>query len=292
MLLTYSGGDIIKRRDGVAMPRQARAKSSTKIYHCVLRGVDKRDIFMDDQDRYKFIDELKETKEKCKFDLYAFCLMNNHVHLLIYDKEDKLSKIMHSIALNYSIYFNLKYERTGHLFQNRYFSSQVETNEYLMKVQKYIHQNPPFMQTYKWSSYREYIEEQNRFVDINQILSLFDANRQLAIYKFKEFTCKRNKKISISEYKNIEFVREVSDEKFIQIISDNLGIKNILKINIYNTRIRNEYLKRILDIEGASISQVSRIMGIDKKTLSTLKHEETCPKCWKKPTLGNVPNSN
>ena len=75
------------------MPRMARKVSKTKVYHVILRGNDKQDIFFDEQDYKKLIKEFKNTKEKYGCELYAYCLMTNHVHLVIYDKNNILSKI-------------------------------------------------------------------------------------------------------------------------------------------------------------------------------------------------------
>ena len=146
------------------MPRMARKESSTKVYHVILRGNDKQDIFFDEQDYKKFIEELKNTKE-------------NHVHLVIYDKNNMLSKIMQSLEVAYSAYFSKKYEKTGHLFQNRFLSKVVEAREYLMQVCRYVHQNPvkakiSTVDKYKWSSFKEYLYGE-KIVNTKMLLSLF-----------------------------------------------------------------------------------------------------------------------
>ena len=87
------------------MPRSARETSNTKVYHIILRGNDKQDIFYDEQDYRKFIKEIKETKEKYQYILYSYCLMPNHVHMVLYDKNESLSKIMQSLEISYSKYF-------------------------------------------------------------------------------------------------------------------------------------------------------------------------------------------
>lgn len=259
------------------MPRKARARSSTGIYHCILRGVDKRDIFLDDQDRFKFINELKDAKEKYGYELYAYCLMDNHVHMLIKENKVDISKIMHNVVLRYSIYFNLKYERVGHLFQNRYVSKPVETERYLLTVQRYIHQNPPYMETYKWSSYKEYVTNRREIVDTKFILELFAKDKQMAINEFRTFTCKKIEKISVADFKDSELVRNIPDKEVIKLIGESLNLKNILEIKQYNTNIRNEFLKEIMEIEGITVCQLSRIMEIDKKTLLKIKNEKRRP---------------
>ena len=114
------------------MPRKFREKSFTNTYHCIIRGINKQNLFFDQQDKDKFLNELKKTKDKYNYSLYAYCIMSNHVHLLIKDNNNKLQSIMQSITISYSIYFNKKYDRSGHLFENRYKSSSIESKSYIL----------------------------------------------------------------------------------------------------------------------------------------------------------------
>ncbi len=102
------------------MPRQPRRKSHSKVYHCMLRGVNKQDIFFEKKDYLEFEDIIRKTKKKFLYQLYSYVLMPNHIHLEIKDENQKLSPIIHSMATSYANYFNKKYERTGHLFENRF----------------------------------------------------------------------------------------------------------------------------------------------------------------------------
>lgn len=102
------------------MPRISRQYSNTKVYHIIVRGIDKQDIFLVDKAKNKFFKILRETKEKYTFEVYSsYCLMYNHVYIVIYYKENQLSKLMQSLEIRYSIYFNKRYNRIGHLFRNR-----------------------------------------------------------------------------------------------------------------------------------------------------------------------------
>ena len=123
------------------MPRLARNdnKTITNTYHIIARGINKQDIFLDENDKQKFYSIIKNAKEKYQFDLYSFVLMNNHVHLTIYDKNDEMSKMMHRICTAYAMYFNKKYERVGHVFQNRFKNICVDTEIYLLNLIRYIH---------------------------------------------------------------------------------------------------------------------------------------------------------
>ena len=108
------------------MPRTARIKSKTGIYHVMLRGIGKQNIFEDDLDKQKFMMLLTEVKQKSQFSLYAYCLMNNHVHLLLKIGKDPLEIIIKRLGSNYAYWYNTRYERVGHLFQDRFKSEPVE----------------------------------------------------------------------------------------------------------------------------------------------------------------------
>lgn len=122
-------------------PREV-SKTITKTYHILMRGINKQDIFIDNQDKCKFLNELKKSKEEYKYHIYGYVLMTNHVHLVILDKYDKLSELIHKISMKYAMYFNRKYNRVGHVFQNRFKSICIDSEEYLKNLIRYIHRNP------------------------------------------------------------------------------------------------------------------------------------------------------
>jgi REP element-mobilizing transposase RayT len=124
------------------MPRQAREKSSSGIYHIMLRGINRQDIFHDEEDKMRFIETLKNYKSICEYKVYGYCLMSNHIHLLIKEGKETISQAMKRIGASYVYWCNMKYERYGHLFQDRYKSEKVEDDKYLLVVLRYIHQNP------------------------------------------------------------------------------------------------------------------------------------------------------
>ena len=117
------------RRKG--MPRLPRKVSENGIYHVVVRGINKADVFLDDEDYLKLLYIIKDVQEKHSFKVFAYCIMTNHVHMLI-QVEDNLGELMKKILCRYVYWYNKKYERVGHLFQNRYFSQPVETESYFL----------------------------------------------------------------------------------------------------------------------------------------------------------------
>ena len=145
------------------MPRTARKISKTGIYHLVLRGINRQTIFEEDEDAIKFLDTLQRYQKECDFEIYAYCLMGNHIHLLVKEGKEKIGQTMKRIGVSYVYWYNYKYDRSGHLFQGRYKSEVVEDDSYLLVVFRYIHQNHlkakmvKDIEDYQWSSYHEYM---------------------------------------------------------------------------------------------------------------------------------------
>jgi REP element-mobilizing transposase RayT len=140
------------------MSRQKRLESNTQIYHILIRGINRQRIFEQADDYLKFLDFLLDVKKQSGFVLYAYCLMDNHVHLLLKENAEPLAQIFRRLGTRYAQWFNRKYDRVGSLFQNRYCSEPVEKDEYFLAVLIYIYQNPvkagicKSPMEYKWSS--------------------------------------------------------------------------------------------------------------------------------------------
>ena len=185
------------------MPRKSRKRSNTGIYHVMVRGNERKAIFNDEEDKAKFIRILSKTKRKTKFDLYSYCLMNNHFHLVVNEKDESISKIMKIINVSYARYFNKKYDRVGHVFQGRYRSEPIEDDNYLLAVVRYVHNNPikakfiNNLENYKWSSYNEYVDLSYKkpIIDRTLLFEMFSSNNRNALLLFKEFTKEENKDI-------------------------------------------------------------------------------------------------
>ena len=109
------------------MPRQARKKSSSEIYHIMLRGINRQNLFEENEDSQRFIETTGYYKSVSGYNLYGYCLMDNHIHLLIREQDESISKIIKRISSSYVYWYNRKYDRCGHLFQERYKSESVET---------------------------------------------------------------------------------------------------------------------------------------------------------------------
>ena len=163
------------------MARKRRNIYPGYCYHVILRGNGGQAIFKGDSDRARLCLLMQYAKEMHDFLIHGFCLMSNHIHLLIEPKNTELSNGIHAFAFRYAQYFNNKYERCGHLFQGRYKAIIVQNGSYLKQLIRYIHRNPVragmvrFPRDYKWSSHRAYLkQEEYTWLSRELILSLFD----------------------------------------------------------------------------------------------------------------------
>ena len=144
------------------MPRLPREYCDSGYYHVILRGVNKTTIFCDNEDCQRFLDTLKRYMKQLDTLVIAYCLMGNHVHLLLKATEDGLGLFMKCVEVSYVSYFNRRYDRSGHLFEARYKCKPVENDEYFLTVLRYILMNPEVAgisnhDKYRWSNYREFI---------------------------------------------------------------------------------------------------------------------------------------
>ena len=143
------------------MTRTPRRVGESSVYHVVSRGVGHSIIFEDDADRNRFLEGLASIVADEGAEIYAWCLMENHYHILVKLEIEKLSAGMKRLGSAYALYFNTRHERDGHLFQGRFKSEPVDSDEYFLTVLRYIHQNPvkaglSSTCDYPWSSYRAY----------------------------------------------------------------------------------------------------------------------------------------
>ncbi len=173
------------------MARRMRIEVEGGLYHLITRGVGRQDIFHDEQDFAKFLALLAAQKLTLPFYLYAYCLMTNHLHLLIERRVDDIGRIMQRVLTGYAQYYNRRYGRVGHVFQGRHKAVLCQSEPYLAELVRYIHLNPvrakmvELPEQYAYSSHREYLGIDKRtIVDVDPVLRRFGPKPALARRRF------------------------------------------------------------------------------------------------------------
>lgn len=229
----------------------------------MIRGINQQNIFSVDEDDEKFIAILAKYHKKSEYEIYAYCLMGNHVHLLIKEGREALPNVMKRIGTSYVSWYNWQYNRKGHLFQDRYKSEPVEEDAYFMTVLRYIHQNPlkagltDDIAAYQWSSYNEYIN-QPKIVNIEFALKMFHQESNKAIERFKRF----NQESNNDQCLEMPTKRETLSDKEVRHLV--LSKYHIELVTLQNapTITQDKVLKYLKELDGCSLRQVSRLTGL------------------------------
>jgi putative transposase len=198
--------------------------------------------------------------------ILGYCLMDNHVHLLIQEGVKSISNFMHRLGASYAYFFNWKYERAGHVFQNRFKSENVEDENYLKIVIRYIHQNPVKARmvnradTYRWSSCQNYYSGKNHLpglVNLDLILSMFSEESEEACNAFREFGEAETEDKCLEELEGTAMA-DTQARQVIEQVLNQTAIKNLHEMKKIE---RDAMLHELKEIEGLSIRQISRLTG-------------------------------
>ena len=215
-------------------------------------------IFEDDEDNNRIIDLLKTYQTKCGFRLFAYCLMGNHIHLLIKIESEGLDLVMKRIAGSYAYWFNRKYNRSGHLFQDRYKSEAVDNEKYFLTVLRYIHKNPvnaglcKGVSDYMYSSYKDYISGESVLVDIGYVFSIIDEESFVELHnEMQDDNCMD---VNYNAYR-------INDADAMAMIQTITTCKNATEFQLLDNESRDSYIKALKE-NGLSIRQISRLTGV------------------------------
>ena len=211
------------------MGRQLRIEYPGAHYHVTSRGNERRDVFKSQKDREKFISYLESAVVRYGAVIHAYCLMSTHFHILIETPSGNLSQIMQHINGAYTIYFNAKRKRSGHLFQGRYKAILIEADEYALELSRYIHLNPVRAgmvarpEEYRWSSYRDYVGERKspEWLKTGFVLGYFGKKASDSADKYRKFVEDRlgeeydsplNAAVAATMLGGAEFIREMTEK--------------------------------------------------------------------------------
>ena len=224
----------------------------------MLRGVNQQQIFEDGEDCDKFLQVLKDCKAISEFKLFAYCLMGNHIHILLQETNEPIELLMKRIATRFVYWYNIKYQRVGHLFQDRFKSEPIENDAYFLTVLRYIHQNPikagicKTVADYENSSYNEYFKSSD----------LIDSDFVFDLISKDEFTKFNSEKVfeSCLDVEDKPKIK-VTDEQAKKIIEKVSKCKNVAEFQTLDVKTRDKCLKKLRE-SGLSIRQISRLTGV------------------------------
>ena len=236
------------------MPRVKRINSKIKFYHVLVEGIKRENIFKYNKDKEKYISLLKKYTNEENVQVLAYCVLKEHAHILMYSNEiADLSKVMQKVNLAYSRFYNVKYNREGFVFRNRFLSEPLESIEKVFSCIKFIHNSPlrnkyvKEIKKYKYSSYNTY------------------ANSNVAIngYNYKDYAEKEEERI-----KFIDITYKNKDKK---VLEDFCKEKNISKSELYASYKLIQEIARKMKIEEAmSIRAISRILNTSREKAKSL----------------------
>lgn len=256
------------------MPRRARKKSSTGIYHVMLRGIDRAVIFHDDEDCERFLSLMDECRHPLRHagedracpasgsaaGIFAYCLMGNHVHMLVQEGEEPIEKLMKRIGVRYAAWFNMKYRRTGHVFQDRFRSEPVEDDAYLLATCRYIALNPVKAGitekpgVYEWCSFRT--ESPRKAPDA--FVSPLPA----------DVSDEELRRFILSDQPNIHpFPERISDRAAEAVLLQITGLRQTLEFRDLPKGVQKRYFDVLVE-ESVSVRQISRLTGIPKSNIA------------------------
>jgi REP element-mobilizing transposase RayT len=213
------------------MGRPIRIEYPAALYHITSRGNERKNIFLKDEDRVKFLQILEDYHDRYGIFIHSYVLMDNHYHLVLETPKGNLLKVMHGINSSYTGYFNRRYGRSGHLFQGRYRGILVEKDAYLLSLSRYVHLNPVRagvvrrLEQYRWSTYLGYIGKgkELQWVEYGWVLSQFGKEKKKARERYREYVEEGLRAKEPTPLKNLYGQALLGGEGFIE------RIKGVLK---------------------------------------------------------------
>jgi len=263
------------------MPRKARIKTDESIFHIMCKSISEVSLFKDDEDKKKYLSLIKKYKVLYNFKLYGYCLMDNHVHLIIYANGSDISIVMHGINFSYAMYFNRKYKREGHLFKDRFKSKIVSNERYMKTLSLYMHNNPTDIgefkncpEKYAFSSLAIFLGKRRdslNLVDYGFIMGLFGNTLKSSRKNYYNlvFRCNEEKL-----KQDIEFEDEVTEYKSqIKILGCNFKPEDIIeyiasKMNVSKIYFYIKYSRKLVQAKALTVVLMRRLCNFKSSDIS------------------------
>ncbi len=257
------------------MPRKRRERSYTGVYHVYVRGINRQLIYEAPKDYSIFLGWVHQLNEALGMELYAYCLMNNHAHFLIKEcmETRNLSLYFARLLNTYACYFNRKYKRSGHLFQDRFNSIPVEDTKYFFDLLVYIHKNPTEaavvknLKDYPWSSYHEYVNEPALCnIDVAMDIMNLKPKAFMDVFKIRH-------RVAVEDLCDAQVIgkkNRILDEDAAHIINESAGVERPEEMQKFGILKRDDII-RICRQKGLAIKQIARLTGIGIGAIKRVK---------------------
>ena len=249
------------------MPRGPRELWEQGFYHVIMRGAGKQVRFEDGRDYEAFLQMLRRALERFSLSVMAWCLMSNHVHLLVDDAKGELSGFAHLVSTTYARHFNERWGHVGHVFSSRFTSVAIGSDEQLLATMRYIHQNPSragmaASQEYAWSSYSEYVGDAG-ICETGMVLDLLGG-----VAGFCEYV----NDAAAAPYYPRTSVR-VPDEDAIEAAAAAIWPERLDGLKTMSPEARATHLRRLGEA-GLSVRQIGRLTGLGRYAIEKALHQK------------------
>lgn len=245
------------------MPHAARRKSETGFYHVVAKGAGGQVIFENAANRRYCLEEFENAIDAHKVDVHAYCLMSNHIHILLQDNGDCLGEFMKQLCQSYAMYFKLVTGRVGNVFQKPYWSEAVGSDEYFLSALRYIHANPEpagicEAAEYEWSSYRSYLGTRS-FVETSLALDLLGSEEAYVAFNAS------GSKLALP-FPGSKLRSHLSPDETWRVAEEILGHETLEGLRRMPVRERNLHLQTLADA-GFTEREIARLSGLGKTAI-------------------------
>ena len=253
------------------MPRQKRKESSTKIYNVTIKGANSQCMFYDAEDHEKFVEALDSACAKCDVRLGARVMMINHVHLVVHAELENMARFFKSVGARYVYYFNDKYTRTGPLWNARFYSDPLETEEAYKQATAYIYNNPVAVRiaetpdVYPWSNFLKL----QKGYDPAGREALAEAGDPDEILEYALVYSEEKKRVNCESAENDDGKVYFEDNDLIPYLKKFIGDVSITDIINMGDKVQRQILESMLDL-GSNAKQMERITGIALGRIDTL----------------------
>lgn len=259
---------------GAEVTRTLRQRSLSDIYHVIVRGAGRRILFEDDEDRRFFLGKLAKSKSACCVEIFAWCLMENHVHMLAKCDLTNLTALMRSLNTSFARYYNGRHGHVGPVFQDRFKSYPVEHDSYLVELVRYIHMNPQragacSYDAYPWSSYVEYTDEPS-ICTTELVLDCFGGPRSFLDFHKNAPDDEVEIDVVVVDGKITQKRAVVPDGEAIEIAKRFFGDEFANSIASLPRNKRNDALQRLRNC-GLSVRQIERLTGVGRGVIQKLQ---------------------